>query len=192
MAAAYWLPQRLVSAADSRFGRVAVVAPPQGETLPRDDAATQRSLYQNGKLSFTYPDPPAAESAAHLPMVQHPRPRSVLLLGGGPGGIVEEVLQHPSVERVSYVELDPLVVESVRRHFPPRATRLLADPRVRVFLGDARAFLKHSAGRYDVVINAEGPPTTAQANRYYTVEFFREVAGVLAPGGVFAMMSRAS
>ena len=174
----YWRPRELVSTGDSRFGRVTIVRPPGGDA--------QRTLFQNGTLSFSYPDPPAAEAAAHLPLAQHPRPRRVLVLGGGLGGVVAEVLRHPSVQRVSYVELDPLVVDSALRHLPPAATRCLAGPRVEVLRGDARAFLKRSAGRYDVAINAQGPPTTAQGNRTYTLEFFRELAGVLAPGGVAA------
>jgi len=175
---AYWHPLTLVSTADSRYGRVAVVRQPQ--------QSPQRSLYANGTLAFSYPDPPAAEALVHLPMLQHPSPRRVLLLGGGLGGAVDEVLKHPSVERVTCVELDPLVVESVRGHFAPGAWRVLGDPRVELVLGDGRAFLKRAEGAFDVVLNAQAPPTTAQLNRYYTRECFREVARVLEPGAVFA------
>jgi len=176
--AAYWRPRDLLSTADSRYGRVAVVR--QSAESP------QRSLYHNGTLAFSYPDPPEAEAAAHLPMLQHPRPRRVLLLGGGLGGALEEILKHPSVASVTYVELDRLVVQAVRRHFSPSVGRALGDPRAEVLVADGRAFLKRTNARYDVVINAEPPPTTAQGNRYYTLEFFREVARVLEPGGVFA------
>ncbi len=175
---AYWRPRLLVSTADSRFARLSVVRQPQ--------ESVQRSLFRNGTLAFTYPDAPAAEAAAHLPMVQHPRPRRVLLLGGALAGLVEEVLEHPYVERVVCVVFDPLEVDSARRHFPPALARALADPRVRLAVGDGRALLKRTEERFDVVINAQGPPATAQANRLYTQEFFREVARVLRPGGVFA------
>jgi spermidine synthase len=175
---AYWAPRPLVSLDDSRFGRVTVVAPPQAEE--------QRSLFQDGTLAFTWPDPPTFEATVHLPMVQHPQPKRVLLLGGALGGLVAEVLRHPSVARVDCVQLDPQVVRSVRRHFPPGATAPLDDPRVHVIAADARAFLKHSAGRYDVAINAHGPPDTARSNRFYTVQFFRELTHRLAPGGVLA------
>ena len=60
------------------------------------------------------------------------------------------------------------------------------DPRVEAVVADGRAFVKRTRERYDVVIVALGPPTTAQANRLYTVEWFREVNRVLEPGGVFA------
>ncbi|HPD17301.1 MAG TPA: fused MFS/spermidine synthase [Planctomycetota bacterium] len=173
----YWAPLVLVDAADSRYGRLAVVRPPS--------ESVQRSLYENGALAFSYPDPPAAEAAAHLPMLQHPEPRKVLLLGGGPG-VLEEILKHPSVEKLTYVELDPQVVEMVRGEFAASARGALADARVAVVATDGRAFLKRVSARFDVVMAATGPPATAQANRYYTLEFFREVAEALAPGGVFA------
>jgi spermidine synthase len=175
---AYWRPLLLVRTTDSRYGRVAVTR--------QAGKSRQRSLYQNGKLAFSYPAPETAESIAHLPMLVHPHPRRVLLLGGGLGGVVEEILKHPSVERVTYVELDPKVLRAVRDDFAPEAARVLDDRRVEVEVTDSRAFLKGAGGRYDVVIAAEAPPTTAQANRFYTLEFFREVARVLEPGGVFA------
>jgi len=176
MDSAYWRPLAVVASADSPYGRVTVTRQKEGE---------QRTLYVNGVLAFSYPDPPAAEGVAHLPMLEHPGPRRVLLLGGGPGA-VEEVLKHPSVERLTYVELDPLAVEMVRRHFPPAAAKALRDRRVEVVLADGRAFVKGTSQRFDVALSAVGPPTTAQTNRFYTVEFFREVARVLEPGGVFA------
>ena len=181
MEAAYWRPLALVSSEDSRYGRVAVVK--------QSEASPQRSLYQNGTLAFSYPDPPRAEAVTHLPLLEHPEPRRVLLLGGGLGGALVEVLKHPSVEHVMYLELDPLVVCAVRREFPPEAAQVLSDPRVQVVLADGRAFLKRTPGRYDVIIAAEPPPTTAQANRFYTQEFFREAAGALEPGGVFAFQA---
>ncbi|MBM4042157.1 MAG: hypothetical protein FJ290_26980, partial [Planctomycetes bacterium] len=193
---AYWRPLAVVASADSPYGRL---------TVTRQAEGAQRTLYVNGVLAFSYPDPPVAEGVAHLPMLQHPEPRRVLLLGGGPGA-VEEALKHPSVEKLTYVELDPLAVEMVRRHFPPGAANALGDRRVEVVLADGRAFVKdlgshlhlaHSrhvrnedvTPRFDVAISALGPPATAQANRFYTVEFFREVARVLEPGGVFAFQA---
>jgi len=175
--AAYWRPLLLMATTDSLYGRVSVT----GQSW----SSKQRSLYENGTLAFSYPDPPAAESVAHLPMLEHPNPRRVLLLGGGPG-VVEEILKHPPVEKLTYVELDPVAVEMVRREFPPAAAQALADRRVAVTLADGRAFLKRTPQRFDVIIAATGPPTTAQANRFYTLEFFREAARVLEPGGVFA------
>jgi len=166
---AYWEPFDLRRTRDSRYGRVAVVR-----------QAAQVTVYENGALGFSYPDPPAAESVAHLPMLEHPLPRRVLLLGGGPG-VVEEILKYRSVETLTYVELDPQVMEASLSGAP-----FGDDPRVESVVVDGRAFVKRTRARYDVVIVALGPPTTAQANRHYTLEWFREVVRVLEPGGLIA------
>ena len=181
--AAFWHPRELVSSADSRYGRVSVVRQPQ--------QTAQCTLFHSGTLAFTYPHPPAAEEVAHLPMLQHAEPRRVLLLGGDLVGVVREVLKHRSVDRrlaekVTCVALDPLVVEVVETRFPEAAADVLRRDGVRVELGDGRRFLKTTPERFDVIINAQPPPTTALANRYYTLECFQEVARVLEPGGVFA------
>ncbi|MFP4055341.1 MAG: hypothetical protein ACLF0G_00555 [Candidatus Brocadiia bacterium] len=175
---AYWRPFVRESTTDSRYGRVTVLRPAGRSRL--------RTLYRSGAVAFSYPDPPAAEAVAHPPMLQHPEPESVLLLGGGLNGTLAEILKHPSVEEVTYVELDRCVVEAVRAEFPAGAAQPLADDRTELRVADGRALLKHTARRFDVVIAAQPPPETAQANRFYTLGFFREVDAVLAPGGVFA------
>jgi len=175
----YWLPLRGVVTRESRYGRVSLQA-----AMP--EGPQQWSIYHSGVLLFSYPDPPVAEGQVHLAMVEHPRPRRVLLLGGALGGAAGEILKHPSVERVTCVELDPVVVRLVEEQFPREALAALRDGRVELVVSGGRAFLKRTPERYDVVISCEGPPRTAQNNRFYTAEFFREVAAVLEPGGVFA------
>ena len=96
-----WQWSDLVFAADSPYGRLTVQA--------RDG---QRIFYQNGLLAFetqgTFP-----EEVAHLPLLAHPDPQEVLLIGGGVAGDVREILKHP-VASVTYVELDPLLISAAR------------------------------------------------------------------------------
>jgi spermidine synthase len=80
------------------------------------------------------------------------------------------------------VELDPLVIETGRRFLPEH----FADPRIRVIATDARQFVRQTTNRYDVVILALPDPSTAQLNRFFTVEFFSGVKRVLADGGVLS------
>ncbi|MBT9143165.1 MAG: Polyamine aminopropyltransferase [Syntrophomonadaceae bacterium] len=116
-------------------------------------------------------------------MLFHPSPQRVLLIGGGLGGVLDEILKHPTISEVHYVELDPLIIEVAREYLPAIA---LDDPRVRIKHTDGRFFVRHTRERYDVIIVNLPPPSTLQVNRVYTREFFGEVRNVLRPGGVFS------
>jgi spermidine synthase len=169
-----WQWSDLAFAADSLYGRLTVQA--------RDG---QRVFFQNGLLAFetqgTFP-----EEVAHFPLLAHPDPREVLLVGGGVAGDVREILRHPAA-RVTYVELDPLLIEAARAHLPPEDGAALDDPRVTMVLTDGRLYVKQAKRNFDAVILDLPEPATGALNRFYTREFFEEVRAVLAPGGVFAL-----
>jgi spermidine synthase len=139
------------------------------------------NLYENGLAVATVPDPASAEEAVHYALLQHRAPRSVLLVGGGENGSLAQVLLHPTIQRVDYVELDPAILDLARRYFP-----LPADPRVHVHQGDGRLYLHHTSQRFDVIVVNLPEPQTAQLNRFYTLEFFREAVQKLTAGGVFS------
>jgi spermidine synthase len=169
-----WQWSDLAFAADSPYGRLTVQA--------RDG---QRVFFQNGLLAFetqgTFP-----EEVAHFPLLAHPDPREVLLVGGGVAGDVREILKHPAA-RLTYVELDPLLIEAARTHLPPEDGAVLDDPRVTLILTDGRLYVKQANRTFDVVVLDLPEPATGALNRFYTREFFEEVRAVLAPGGVFAL-----
>jgi spermidine synthase len=158
---------------DTIYGRLTVVG--------RDG---QRVFFENGLLMFetqsTFP-----EEVAHFPLLEHPAPRSVLLIGGGAGGDLREILKHP-VSEVHYVELDPAVIEAARRYLPPEDRAVLDDPRVTLAHTDGRLYVKEVGRRFDVVIVDLPEPSTGQLNRFYTQEFFAEVKAILNEGGVFS------
>jgi spermidine synthase len=148
---------------------------------------TQESIYESGVLVASSPDRLASEEATHLPLLAHPAPSRVLLLGGGLGGTALEILKHPTVTSVDYVELDPGLIHAARNELGPGMTGGLDDPRVTVHFTDARFFVKRTPGPFDVVIVNVPDPTTAQLNRFYTEEFFREVEAILAPDGIIGL-----
>jgi len=169
-----WQWPDLAFVADSPYGRLAVQA--------RDG---QRVFYENGLLAFetqgTFP-----EEVAHFPLLAHPDPREVLLVGGGVAGDLREILKHPGV-RVTYVELDPLLIEAAQAHLPPQDAAVLQDPRVTLVLTDGRLYVRTARRAFDVVILDLPEPATGALNRFYTREFFAEVRAVLNPGGLFAL-----
>ena len=150
------------------------------------DQGGQVSLFQSGVLLFTSEDDYANEVVAHLTLLEHPRPRRVLLIGGGVAGLAGEALKHPIAE-LDCVELDPRVVDLARRWLPPELTEPLSSPRVRVQLGDGRLFVRRAEAAYDVIIVNLPDPSTGAINRFYTREFLTEAYRALAPDGTLAI-----
>lgn len=150
----------------------------------------QYSFFQSGHLVFTAGggERQALEEAeasvfAHFAMVQHPSPERVLLIGGGLRGTLREILRH-GVERVDYVELDPVLLAAARPRVTAETRRALDDPRVRVLHTDGRLFVKTTRDAYDVIVVDAPDPATAVLNRLYTREFFSEASTRLRTGGV--------
>lgn len=142
------------------------------------------SLFVNGLYDFTVPDELTAERNAHFPLLEHPHPKAALLIGGGVSGQLKEALKHP-VEKVDYVELDPLVVDMARRYLP--ANEAFSDPRVTIVTNmDGRRFVRTTANKYDVVMMSLPEPYTAQLNRFYTLEFFTLIKNLLKEQGIFS------
>jgi len=176
-----WPDFQLLDTRNSVYGNLAVV-----------ETGGTRSLLENGLLMFNAPDPAAAEEAVHFALLEARAPRRLFLIGGGAGGALLQALQHPSLERVDYVELDPTVLELADQHFPEQWQAARADPRVHIHAADGRLFLKSSPLTYDAIIVNLPTPQTAQLNRFYTVQFFREAADKLADDGVFSFQLHAA
>jgi spermidine synthase len=175
-----WRGQELVAHARTPYGSLAVTR-----------RGSVHSFFASGLLMFDSPDPVNAEWMTHMAMLQHRRPRRVLLIGGA-GGKLAEILKH-GPDRVDYVELDEWVVRLGREYWAAEAAAALDDPAVRVHVTDGRAFIKAGKGvegegtgpAYDVVIVALPDPFTTQLSRFYSEEFFGEVRRAMSEEGVF-------
>jgi spermidine synthase len=172
-----WAGQEVVFYGNSPYGNVAVLK-----------SGGQFSFLTDGRpaLAVPVPDVESCEEFAHLALLAHPDPKEVLVLGGGAGGLLAEILKHP-VRRVDYAELDPLLIEAVRK-FPAPVTRAeLADPRVRLAETDGRLFLREAAASFDAVVVGGAEPSNIASNRLYTREFFSLARERLGPGGLLAL-----
>lgn len=170
-----WEGFEVVASADSIYGNIVMTK--TGETY---------SLYENGLHAYTTRDDLTSEAAVHYPLLEHPQPKDVLLIGNGVAGGVREILKYPQV-RVDYIELDPAVIDISRRHLPSEYGKVLDDSRVHVIYGDGRWHVKRTSQKYDAVIVNLPDPYTALINRYYSVEFFREVRRLLHPQGILSL-----
>ena len=176
-----WRGFHLVAARNSVYGSLAVVG-----------TGASRSLFENGLIIMTVPDRAAAEEAVDLGLLEHPAPRRVLLIGGGVNGSAAEALAHPSLERLDYVELDPMILEMAAQYFPAVWETIRRDARVHVHALDGRRFLKTTTETFDVIVVNLPDPHTAQLNRFYTEEFYREAAARLRPGGIVSFQVTSS
>jgi spermidine synthase len=149
----------------------------------------QYTFFTDGIPFITTPVPDIAfvEEFAHLPLLTHPHPENVLILGGGAGGLINEMLKHPTVKKMDYVEIDPALLKTIRRFSTPLTETELNNPLVRLHYIDGKIFLKETRNKYDVVLIGLPPPSTLQTNRFYTQEFFAMVKSILKTEGILAL-----
>ena len=125
------------------------------------------------------------EALVHPAMLLHPHPRRVLILGGGEGAALREVLRYGLVEEAVMVDLDEEVVTLCRRYLPEWSGRAFEDPRVTLVCEDAREFLQRPTGLFDVIIQDITDVVTAD----YSEAYYRAVHGRLADRGILAMQA---
>ena len=170
------------------------------QNLQLGEAYGQFSLFANGQLSSVFPnDDENRILAAHL-FSQHPSPKRILVIGEAVSGLGLWLLKFP-VEKVESVEIDPLLLDIIRRNLDPGNRRALEERRFSLVTGDGREYVRtliRQAGRkgatpkWDLVFIAAAEPSTALLNRYYTREFFSAIAKILKDDGVLALRITAS
>jgi len=128
------------------------------------------------------------EMIVHPALHLHPRPRDVLVIGGGDGGAVREVTKHPAPERVVLCEIDALVVEVSRRFFPEISSELEGNPRVQVIIQDGIEYLADQRECFDVLLVDSTDPI-GPATGLFKADFFRACNSALRPDGILVAQS---
>lgn len=127
------------------------------------------------------------EMISHIPAVIHKDPRVVVVIGGGDGGTVRELLKHKSIERIVLCEIDGMVVDACRKFFPEVASGL-DDPRVEVRIGDGVAYMKELNQEVDIAIIDSTDPI-GPGEGLFSGDFYKSVARAMRPGGVMVAQS---
>ena len=127
------------------------------------------------------------EMLVHPVMHAHPGPRNVVVIGGGDGGTVREVLRHASVETVYFIEIDEEVINVSKEFFPSVACGV-GDRRVEIKCMDGAEFVKGRHGDIDVII-VDSTDVVGFAKSLFTVEFFKSVKDSLTDEGMFVTLS---
>ncbi len=160
--------QELVYTQDSPFGNTTVTK-----------TAGQYNFYGNNALLFSTENKLLQEEAVHFALLQCQKPVQVMIVSGGIAGMMQEVLKYPSVRLVDYLEINPWLVRAEKKFsaFP-------AGSQLRIRSKDARTWIRKTKTKYDAIIINTPDPSSAQINRFYTLEFFLEVKKALREHGV--------
>lgn len=143
------------------------------------------ALVLDGIIQLTERDNPGYhEMITHVPMLAVAEPKRVLIVGGGDGGSLQQVLRYPSVKEAVVCELDRKVVEYSRQYFTAFGDPW-SDPRAKLVVKDAFEYLKEPGNTFDVIISDTTDPI-GMAERLFSQEFYELMWSALNPGGAIA------
>jgi spermidine synthase len=123
------------------------------------------------------------EMLAHVPILAHGQVRDVLVVGGGDGGLIEEVFKHAAIERVTMAELDASVIDLARSQLPELSNGAFDDPRLRIVLGDGKDYVATSRDTFDLIVVDSTDPI-GPGESLFTSSFYADCGRRLRPGGV--------
>lgn len=123
------------------------------------------------------------EMLSHLPILAHGNVRRVLIVGGGDGGLLEEVLKHRGVERAVQVEIDASVVEFAKTHLRSICGGAYEDPRTELVIADGLTYVAETERRFDLIVVDSTDPV-GPGEVLFTRAFYADCRRCLAPGGV--------
>lgn len=123
------------------------------------------------------------EMVAHVPLFTHPNPKRVLVVGGGDGGVIREVLKHQSVEKATLVDIDGKVIEYSKK-FLPSIAGSLEDSRVEVLVDDGFMYIAKSNREFDVIMVDSTEPVGPAVN-LFSQGFYAGISRALKDDGIF-------
>lgn len=123
------------------------------------------------------------EMLAHVPIFAHGGASRVLIVGGGDGGMLREVLRHDSVEQVTQVEIDKQVIDMCKRYLPNHSQGAFDDARVNIVIADGVEYVINAVDTFDVIISDSTDPI-GPGEALYTSRFYRGCKRCLSEGGV--------
>ena len=165
----------------SDFQQVAVISTPVFGKMLILDGDTQSSQGDEKIYHETLVHPAMAGAADRS---------EVLILGGGEGATLREVLRHPAVKRCTMVDIDGLVVDLSKKYLPEWADGAFDDPRANVIIGDALAYMREHNEQYGVIVSdLTEPLEDSPSNILFNEDVFKLIKSRLAPGGIYVLQA---
>ena len=131
------------------------------------------------------------EMMTHVPILAHGNVRKVLIIGGGDGGILREVLKHPHIEAVTQVEIDQQVIDMCQRYLPNHSAGAFDHPKAHIVIGDGIDFVTHCDEKFDVIISDSTDPI-GPGESLFTSGFYEGVSRCLNDDGIFVAQNGVS
>jgi spermidine synthase len=161
---------------------------PYQDLLIVDTREYGRALVLDGAIQLTERDEFCySEMMAHVPLCSHPDPRRVLIVGGGDGAILREVLRHGEVEKCTLIDIDRGVIDASKRYLPT-VSSALDNPRADVRCMDALQYIDTTDDRFDVVIVDSTDPVEFAAN-LFQAPFYANIEKILTPQGILTELT---
>ncbi len=150
-----------------------------------------RCLIIDGKIqSAQFDEYIYHEALIHPAMVMHSLPKEIMVVGGGEGAVLREILKHPSVERLLMVDIDREVVEVCKQYLPEWSQGAFDDPKVETCYMDARKYLEQNDDQWDIIFfDLTEPLDDSPSYLLFTKEFYQLVAQRIKEGGSIALQA---
>lgn len=176
-----FLASKSLASHQSKFQDISIIRSPSYGKMLLIDKAIQSAE----KDEYVY-----HEALIHPGMLAHPHPESVLILGGGEGASLREVLRYPSVLRATMVDIDGELVELCRKHLPEWSAGAYEDPRASIVITDGKAWIEEKQETYDVIfMDLTDLVTVGASFHLYSLTFFNALRRALNPGGVLVVQA---
>ncbi len=127
------------------------------------------------------------EILTHPAFFYHPKPKNILIIGGGDGGVLREVVKYP-VKEIFLVDIDKKVTEVSKKYLPSVSKRAFKDKRLKIFNEDALNFVKKYKNYFDIIIDDLTDPTGPSISLWQT-KFFKDILYALKDDGIAAFQT---
>jgi spermidine synthase len=130
------------------------------------------------------------EMHVHPTLISHENPEKVLILGGGDGGVLREVLKHGCVKKVIMVEIDEEVIETVKKYMPNIPRGAFEDQRVKIVIDDGKRYVEETSEKFDIILmDLTDPEPSGPSIQLYGKEFFKRIKRILEEDGILLLQS---
>ena len=130
------------------------------------------------------------ESLVHPALLTHPVPQKVLVIGGGEGATLREILRHGSIKKVVMVDIDRELVKLCQEYLPEWSKGAFSNPKTRLVFEDARRFIERARSKFDIVISDLSEPLKESPSvNLFTKEFFVKIFEILEEDGIFVLQA---